>query len=211
MKINNEFKVDLPPAEAWPMLLDIPGVVPCMPGAELLGVEEDKSYRGKVTVKLGPVTVAFQGKARLEQVDEASRRVRMKAQGNELKGRGSAQADVVFQLAPDGAGTRVKVETDLNLAGAVAQYGRAQSVIADVAQVIIDQFAENLRKKIAAQPRAAATASASPALAARPAGVAAAPAVTSSPPMGAKPAALSAFAVLLALIKRWLGIGKSSG
>ena len=208
MKINNEFKVDLPPAEAWPMLLDIPGVVPCMPGAELLGVEEDKSYRGKVTVKLGPVTVAFQGKARLEQVDEASRRVRMKAQGTELKGRGSAQADVVFQLAPDGSGTRVKVETDLNLAGAVAQYGRAQSVIADVAQIIIDQFAENLRKKIATQPRAAA-ASAGPASAsATSVATPVAPAVSSSPPVVSKPAALSAFAVFLALLKRWLGIGK---
>jgi len=206
MKINNAFKVDLPPDEAWATLLDIPRVVPCMPGAEYLGAEDEKTHKGKVTVKLGPVTVAFQGKARLEEIDAAARRVRMKASGNELKGRGSAQADVVFQLAGDGAGTRVSVATDLGLAGAVAQYGRAQGVIADVAQVIIDQFAENLRKQIAAGRPASTEAAV-----ARDAAGGAGTRLPEARPVDAVPAArppsLSLFRVLVGLIRRWLGLG----
>jgi uncharacterized protein len=162
MKINNAFLVDLPVEQAWSLLLDIPSLVPCMPGASLLAVEDDRTYRGQVTTKLGPVTVTFQGRASIEDLDEAARTVRVKASGNETKGRGSAQADVNFSMQPDGTGTRVAIVTDLALAGAVAQYGRAQGVIADVAQVVIDTFANNLRNKIAASAPPAETAPSSP-------------------------------------------------
>jgi carbon monoxide dehydrogenase subunit G len=189
MKIQNSFRVDLPLAGAWTTLLDIPAVVPCMPGAELLAVEDERTYRGQVRVKLGPVAVAFQGRAKLENVDEAARTVRVKASGTETKGRGSAQADVVFRLNPDGDGTKVDIDTDVNLAGAVAQYGRAQGVIADVAQVVIDTFADNLRKQIAAQQPGQ--------------GAAAAGEVGATPAMSAQPPSLSAITIIVAVIKRW--------
>jgi uncharacterized protein len=180
--------VDLPVAEAWTTLLDIPSVAPCMPGAELIAVEDERTYRGRVKVKLGPVAVAFQGQARLAEVDAAARTVRVKASGSEMKGRGSAQADVQFRIQPDGAGSRVDIATDLALAGAVAQYGRAQGVIAETAQVIIDAFATNLQRQIAARHPAAATTE-------QPVGEPARP--------PAEAPALSVFAVLIGLIKRW--------
>ena len=94
----------------------------------------------------------------VDRIDEAARTVRVKASGNETKGRGSAQADVMFSLQPDATGTRVVIATDVALAGSVAQYGRAQGVIADVAQAVIDTFAQNLRARIAAQTPAAGAA-----------------------------------------------------
>ncbi len=150
MKLENSFRVDLPLASAWATLLDIPSVVPCMPGAELLAVEDERNYRGQVKVKLGPVAVAFQGRARLVEIDTTNHKVRVNASGNENKGRGSAQADVVFTLVPEGTVTRVDIVSDLTLAGAVAQYGRAQGVIADVSKMMIDSFASNLQARIAA-------------------------------------------------------------
>lgn len=179
MKIENSFRVDLPVEGAWTTLLDVPSLVPCMPGAELLAVEDERSYRGQVKVKLGPVSVAFRGRARLVEVDETQHLVRATASGTEEKGRGSAQADVSFRLSPDGRGTRVDVVSDIALAGAVAQYGRAQGVIADVAQVMIDTFAQNLGRMIeSAQPPA-------------------------EPPAPAP--ALSIFALFFALLGRWFG------
>src|SRR5262245_19836714 len=204
MKIENSFTVALPVAEAWTTLLDIPAIAPCMPGAELTAVEDERSYRGQVKVKLGPVAVAFQGRARLAEVDETSRTVRVKASGTETKGRGSAQADVTVRLQPDGAGTRVDIASDVALAGAVAQYGRAQGVIADVAQVIIDAFAENLRRQIGerAAPGPAITATAPDAA---PATTAPALGPAGVPMAPAEAPALSALAVLLAVIRRWFG------
>ena len=194
MKIENSFTVALPVAEAWTTLLDIPAIAPCMPGAELTAVEDERTYRGQVKVKLGPVAVAFQGRAKLEEVDAAARTVRVKASGTEMKGRGSAQADVTFRLQPDGTGTRVDIASDVALAGAVAQYGRAQGVIADVAQVIIDTFADNLRRQIAARETAAIGPAGAPAIGPAPAPMA---------PAEAPP--LSVIAVLIAVIKRWFG------
>ena len=195
MKIENTFRVNLPVGQAWATLLDIPGVVSCMPGAELLGVDDERSYRGQVKVRLGPVAVAFKGRAQLAEVDEAQHRVRAKASGTEEKGRGSAQAEVSFRLAPDGTGTRVDVETNLSLAGAVAQYGRAQGVIADVAQVMVDQFARNLGQRIAASGAQRGTA---------------APPATAASPVAP---AISVLSLTGALLRRWLGriFGKGEG
>ena len=196
MKIENSFRVDLPVAQAWATLLDIPSVVPCMPGAELLAVEDERTYSGQVKVKLGPVAVAFKGRARMVEIDEGSHTVRMSAAGTEARGRGSAQAEVVFHLFADGSGTRVDIVSDLSLAGAVAQYGRAQGVIADVSQVLVDTFAQNLSRHIAAgQGNAALPASDETGKAAT---TAAAPAI-------------SAFGVLKVLVRQWFSRFRGTG
>ena len=196
MKIENSFRVDLPVAQAWATLLDIPSVVPCMPGAELLAVEDERTYSGQVKVKLGPVAVAFKGRARMVEIDEGSHTVRMSASGTEARGRGSAQAEVHFHLSPDGSGTRVDIVSDLSLAGAVAQYGRAQGVIADVSQVLVDTFAQNLSRHIAAgQGNAALPASGETGKAAT---TAAAPAI-------------SAFGVLKVLVRQWFSRFRGTG
>jgi uncharacterized protein len=195
VKLENSFRVDLPPASAWATLLDIPSVVPCMPGAELLAVEDARTYRGQVKVKLGPVAVAFQGRAKLTDVDEIHRTVRVSASGTEGKGRGSAQADVTFRLSPDGEGTRVDIVSDLALAGAVAQYGRAQGVIADVSQLMVDAFAENLRRRIVADKTTAGATSST---------------VTAGATAPASAPALSLFPLLVALVRRWLSRPKEA-
>ena len=184
MKIENSFRVDLPIASAWAMLLDVPSIVPCMPGAELLTIEDERSYRGQVKVKLGPVSVSFRGRARLVDVDDVQHLVRATASGTEEKGRGSAQAEVTFRLSPDGSGTRVNVVSDIALAGAVAQYGRAQGVIADVSQVMIDLFSKNLSDYIESRrPNSSST--------------------TAAVARAAPAPAISVLALFVALLRRW--------
>src|SRR5215472_13967723 len=90
VEIDNTFEVPLPPAEAWPVLMDIRRIAPCMPGAELTEVVDDKTYKGKVGVRLGPVALAFAGLVTFEEIDQANRRARVKAQGTDSKGRGGA-------------------------------------------------------------------------------------------------------------------------
>jgi uncharacterized protein len=149
MKIENGFDVPLPPADAWRVLLDIERVAPCLPGAQLIETIDADTYKGSVAVRLGPVAVNFVGTARFEARDEASRRVRVKAVGTEAKGRGGAQATVEFTLkeaAP--RATHVAIVTDLALNGAVAQYGRGAAMIADMAQQMVNRFADNLKIQI---------------------------------------------------------------
>ena len=147
MKISNSFRIPVPPAQAWEVLNDVPRVARCAPGAQLLEQRDDGAYIGTVAVRLGPVSLSFKGTFLYKEKDEAAYRVVAEASGNEAKARGTARANVVFTLAPEGTGTRVDVETDLQLAGSIAQYGRGAALIQSTAQVIIDQFATNLAKE----------------------------------------------------------------
>ena len=148
MEIRNNFEVPLAPAEAWNVLMNIPAIVPCMPGAELIEMVDDRTFKGKVSVKLGPVALTFNGTAQFEQIDDTDHTARARAQGSDTKGRGGANATVAFALTAAGEGTRVDVVTDVALSGSVAQYGRGTGIIQGVATQLINQFAGNLRKMI---------------------------------------------------------------
>ncbi len=150
MLINNSFDVPLPPEQAWKLLMDIPRIAPCMPGAELTDVVDENTYNGKVSVRLGPVALTFAGTVKFSERDDAARKARVNAQGKDSKGRGGAHANVDFQIEPAPAGSCVLVRTDLTLSGAVAQYGRASGMIQDVAQQLIGQFANSLRAQLSA-------------------------------------------------------------
>ena len=149
MEFDNSFEVPLPPAEAWAVLMDIRRIAPCMPGAELTEVVDDKNYKGKVAVRLGPVALAFAGVVTFEEIDNTSRTARVKAQGTDSKGRGGANAVASFRVEGTPAGgSKVLVHTDLNLSGSVAQYGRGVGMIQTTAAQIMNQFAANLKAQI---------------------------------------------------------------
>src|SRR3954470_9324267 len=116
MKLEHEFTVPVPVEEAWSVLLDVERIAPCMPGATLLSVD-GRDFTGSVKVKVGPITVTYEGKATFEQLDEAAHRVVIAAIGKETRGAGTAAATVTAELAPGGATTTVKVVTDLNVTG----------------------------------------------------------------------------------------------
>ena len=163
MEFDNSFDLPLPPDQAWKTLMDIERIAPSMPGAELTEIVDDKTFKGKVSVRLGPVALTFQGTATFEDVDDAAHKATVKAQGADAKGRGGANANVGFHLEPSDAGSSVKIHTDLQLSGSVAQYGRGAGMIQDLASQIIGQFADNLSKQIEADQPAADAAPAAPA------------------------------------------------
>jgi carbon monoxide dehydrogenase subunit G len=150
MKFDNSFVVPMPPAQAWPLLLDVTTIAPCLPGAEIIEVLGARRFRGRAAVKVGPVQLGFDGEAELMAVDDGAMTARVLAKGHERKGRGNASATVDFALTPDPAGTRVAVVTELNLVGAVAQYGRGVGLMKDIANQLIGQFAANLENLIRA-------------------------------------------------------------
>jgi carbon monoxide dehydrogenase subunit G len=143
MEFDNSFDVPLSPADAWAVLMDIRRIAPCMPGAELTEVVDAQNFRGKISVRLGPVALAFAGRVQFENVDEKNHSARVKAQGNDDKGRGAANATATFRIA-------------------VAQYGRGVGMIQATASQIINQFAGNLRAQLERRPTAAAPTVASP-------------------------------------------------
>jgi carbon monoxide dehydrogenase subunit G len=148
MEFDNSFEVPLPPDQAWPVLMNVQGIAPCMPGAQLTEVVDDKTYKGNIGVRLGPVALTFAGTIVFEEIDNTNHTARVRAQGSDAKGRGAAQATSTFRLEPAGNGSKVLVHTDLSLSGAVAQYGRGVVMIQATATALMNQFANNLKKQL---------------------------------------------------------------
>src|SRR5436190_8023465 len=149
MKLENEFRVDVPVDEAWRVLLDVERIAPCMPGAQLQEVEGDE-YRGIVKVKVGPITAQYKGVARITESDDANHRVVIRAEGRDTRGQGNASATATAVLQSDGDGTRVSIDSDVTITGKVAQFGRG--VIADVSAKLLDQFVACLERDVLSAP-----------------------------------------------------------
>lgn len=169
MELTNEFTIALPIERAWALLTDVERIAPCMPGAQLTGVEGD-TYSGQVVVKLGPVTAQYKGTAVFENLDEAGRVAVLRASGRDSRGQGNATALITATLRGEGDRTQVEVLTDLTITGKVAQFGRG--VIADVSAKLIGQFVDCLGTSLvepapatAATPAEAQPAAAQPAAA----------------------------------------------
>ena len=162
MRFENSFVVPMPPAEAWALLLDVPTIAPCLPGAEITEMLSPRRFRGRAAVKVGPVQLGFDGEAEIVALDDAAMTARLVAKGREKKGRGNAAATIDFALAADPAGAKVMVVTELHLVGAVAQYGRGVGLMKDIANQLIEQFAQNLQYLIRAAAGEAGAAMPSP-------------------------------------------------
>ena len=150
MQIENHFDIPIPPAAAWPILMNVPETAACFPGAGNIEKISDDHYKGRVTVKLGPLTMLFAGNLHIENRDDTAHSAVIKAQWSETKGRGNANTVTRFALQAQGDGTRVTMNSDLQLAGQVAQYGRGAGMISAISAQLIATFADNLRTRIQA-------------------------------------------------------------
>ena len=139
MQIENQFPVAAPPDTVFAFLVDINRVVGCMPGAELSEVVDPTTFKGKVKIKVGPVTVAYAGTARITDRDEAARTATLEGEGRETTGPGNARAKANMRVEASGAGSTVTVSTDFTVAGRVAQFGRG--LMEDVSKSLVAQMA----------------------------------------------------------------------
>jgi carbon monoxide dehydrogenase subunit G len=156
MRIENSFVVPASPEAAWQLLMDVPRIIPCMPGATLDEVVADDAWKATMQVKLGPIGLTFATSVKRDEVDEAGRRVKLAADARELRNRGNAKATIESSLTGNGGGTQVDLVTELALTGVVAQYGRG--MIQDISSQLVSSFAECLQSQLAAEPQQAAQA-----------------------------------------------------
>ncbi len=148
MQIENEFDVPAPVDHVWAYLLDVERVAPCMPGAELTEVVDDHTWKGKVNMKLGPVSLAFAGTVTMQERDDDAHRVVLAAKGMEQKGKGAANASVTSWLEQGDGVTNVKMQADIHLTGTVAQMSRG--LLPEVSRKLTQQFADCLLQNMQA-------------------------------------------------------------
>lgn len=148
MKIAQEFVVARQPADVWTFFQDVPAVAQCLPGAELTDENEDGSYAGNLSVKLGPMSAAFEGTATITP-DESNRTATIEGKGVDKKGGSRGQVKVTYSIADDPGGSKVNVDADVTLSGPAAQFGRT-GLINEMSKRLIGDFVTCLEGKLAA-------------------------------------------------------------
>jgi carbon monoxide dehydrogenase subunit G len=152
MQIENSFTVGAPPDRVFAFLLDVNRVVACVPGAELSEVVDSDTFKGKVRIKVGPVTVSYNGTAHMTSRDEAARQATLEAEGRETTGSGSARATTTMTVTPEGDGSSVRFVTDFTVVGRVAQFGRG--IMEEVSRKLVGQMGDCIRSKLEAEQAA---------------------------------------------------------
>jgi carbon monoxide dehydrogenase subunit G len=149
MKISSDFTIPLPPDEAYRFLLDLEQVAPCVPGGELGAAAADGSYPAKVTVRLGPMRLAYDGSLWISERDDADRRAVLRAKARETAAQGSLEASMTMRVSPNGQGSRVEVLTELALAGRAARMGGG--IVEEVARRVVSDLSSCLEQRLADQ------------------------------------------------------------
>jgi uncharacterized protein len=151
--IETSFEVPADADTVWAYLLDIERVVPCMPGAQLTETIDDSHWKGKMRIKVGPVSLTFAGDVTMKERDEEAHRVVLEASAMEQRGKGAASATVTSSMESFDGGTRVAVSQDIKVSGQAAQFSRG--MMEDVATRIVHQFADCLKGNMQSEGAAA--------------------------------------------------------
>ena len=146
MQLENSFQVGASPDQVFAYLLDVNKIVGCVPGAELSEVVDPTTFKGKVKIKVGPITVAYSGTARISERNDADRQATLTAEGRETTGPGSARATAQMSVQTAGEGSLVQIVTEYHVAGRVAQFGRG--VMEDVSKRLIKDMANCIQANL---------------------------------------------------------------
>lgn len=157
MRIDSAVPVTASPEEVFALVNDVERVAGCMPGATLDGKDGD-AWKGRVKVKVGPITAGYSGTVRFLEVDEEKRRLRVQARGADTHGSGDAEAEVELEVAEAPEGAELRLTTDLVIRGKIAQFGKG--AVAAVSDRILQQFARNLGSLLEQERQAPAAQSA---------------------------------------------------
>lgn len=145
MLIKDSFLIQAPPDKVWGLLFDIPRLSRCIPGIEAVEAVDDRTYRGRLVVRVGPIRSQFSGVVTLTEVNEPNRIAGI-VEGDDKSSASSVKAAFTGTLTPRDGATEAAFEVDANLRGRLAQFGGP--VIQATAKKLTAEFAKNLRAQL---------------------------------------------------------------
>lgn len=154
MNFRYSFTLPVPVERAWPILLDLRRVAPCMPGAAITSGEGD-DYTGRMKVKLGPIEMVYGGDLHFLERDDAAHRLKVEGIGKEVRGGGGAKAVVTMEARPSGNSCEVTIDSEYTLSGRAAQFGTG--MIDEIGAKLMKEFVTRLEKLILKDSDAVAT------------------------------------------------------
>jgi uncharacterized protein len=146
IEVDEQFEVPAPASVVWQLLADPHAMVGCVPGAAIVGEQPDGSLDTTLSIKFGPVGVAFQARAVLE-LDADARRGRLSARGKDKQGGARFEATATFSVAeqPTGSGSIVLTHGQVDISGRLA------SLIEGGASVVVKRMSAEFASCLSAR------------------------------------------------------------
>jgi uncharacterized protein len=147
VRIEKTFQVKEPVARAWALLKDPRAVANFVPGAKITEAVDERTFKGAISVKVGPTVTDFKGVLHIERLDEENHEVVLLGKGQDIRGKSSASMKMIGTLSalPDGC-TEVKTVSEVNVIGMLAQFGGR--MIHDVSDVMFREFVKRLQARL---------------------------------------------------------------
>ena len=136
---NIELNADID--TVWNVLINPEKVVTCVPGAELTETIDENHLKGKVTIKIGPVTAKFNGDVEIEKREISNYELAMTGKGSDISGKGGAAMSMWLKLNALETGTEVCCRMTVSITGRIAQFGAR--MIEAVNNKMFEQFISN--------------------------------------------------------------------
>lgn len=151
VRIEKSFQVKEPVEKVWEFLSDPRKVVTCVPGAQITEQVDGRTYKGSISVKVGPSVTDYKGEVQIVRLDPQAREIEILGKGQDVRGKGSASMKMTGKLsATADGGAEMASVSELNVVGILAQMGAR--VIQEVSNVMFEQFMNNFRQKLQAGP-----------------------------------------------------------
>ena len=151
LRIEKTFQVNQPIEKVWSLLSDPAKVASCVPGAQITEKLDDKTYRGSISVKVGPSLTNYKGEVQILRLDPQKHEIEIQGKGQDVRGRGSATMTMTGKVATlDGGATEVTSISEVNVVGILAQMG--SRVITEVSNIMFDKFSQNFQALLQQQP-----------------------------------------------------------
>jgi uncharacterized protein len=149
-KQTKTFRVKEPIDQVWNFLSDPRKVAPCLPGAQITEAVDDKTYKGTITVKIGPVSTSYKGEIKILRRDETAHEMELAGSGQDPRGGGGATMKLFSKLTPlpDG-GTEITGTNEVTVTGKLAQFG--SRMMDDVSNHLFNQFTKSFQQRLSHQ------------------------------------------------------------
>jgi uncharacterized protein len=154
MKIEKSFELQHAREFVWSWMNDVRFVAQCLPGASIVEDLGEHRYKGRMSVKVGPMAAAFDGEISINSDPQAWTAI-VSGKGADARSSSRATGAMTYRLSEGSApgATRVEVTSDINLAGPLAQFGKG-AVMQEVANRITAEFVKNFEAALSAAPDA---------------------------------------------------------
>ena len=141
VKSDKNFEINVDIGTVWNVLKNPEKAVPCVPRAELTETIDENHLKGKVTIKIGPVTAKFNGDIEIEKREISNYELAMTGKGSDISGKGGAAMSMWLKLKTLETGTEVYCRMTVSITGKIVQFGAR--MIEAVNNKMFEQFISN--------------------------------------------------------------------